>query len=1071
MSFDLASSKPLGFDLSTAKSVETVESFDSVSWTAETVEGFRRAGEAIEAQNHPEEVPTYSSEIVPESVTPLGGGTAGRQLASYFGFGPRAEIKRVNLPDGQEVKLTRGDETALAFDLNTNDIKRWDMSLEALMPRGGYVDADGKFLGETATEDLGLVNISGGKLVSARERWGDDFMNASYSERMEIQKQQRAAGIQEDHGLTFAAQQEVGEDATATMVGSLAKEFATPTVLAPLGKGLKATAAISGLVGGQMEASRQAVGDKEFDPLAIAKDAAIGSVFGLGLTAPIRTVQAATKAVYEPAKKVVQLANKKTEALTNKVLKKKALKGGSAGSTKAANNLIIKIEKKFDEKIASGVPRKDVEAQAIQELGLTPEELIDTLATSTRTLKVPTKKQAAINLQLRSNPLASQTLIGKQFDFLAAPITGVIKKISEPVFARLRKFEMDSSINVAQSQSVVLPYLKAVKNIRKRETDPEKLAALSELERNLMSGHSLAAGRIAKQYFPDLEKQLFALDGKKPVISGLLDDIHARARDAGIKVGYLASYWPRQVKDLEGLKQAFGSDLKTPIDKALVRRAKKEGVEVKDLDEDTVAEVMNSVYQGRNVPRGSKRVESERVVSEITPELQEFYHDSATSLSMYVERMEREIAKRNFFRNADSLAVNSKGATDVEQSIGNLVSKLRKDNTINSVDEENLRMLLTARFEMGEQSMGKQLAKARDLQTMSLLAQFDSAAIQLGDIGSSVYVNGLSNTIKALATGSKKARVTPEELGLLNRVSAEFNNTNGFTDALNKTMKWSAFASIDRLGKRVFIEAAISKASKLAKTDPSKLQRKYGKVFGDEMDSLIGDLQRGDMTENVKLYLWNELSDVQPISLSEMPRGYLENPNGRIFYALKSFGLKQLDLIRKDIVDLARAGHKKEALENATRYALVMGTLGATVEETRQFIRGGFDTEAMSTDVSSVPSAIETFPDAAFESLMKIAFLGKYQRERYLENGQIGEYIAGTIMPASLGLADVLGAAALSPFADEWKPEKLEKAVKGLPVLGHVYYYMLGGGAEKVVEKEQGRKRKELRDRKLRQAL
>ena len=70
MSFDLASSKPLGFDLSTAKSVETVESFDSVSWTAETVEGFRRAGEAIEAQNQPEEVPTYSSEIVPESVTP-----------------------------------------------------------------------------------------------------------------------------------------------------------------------------------------------------------------------------------------------------------------------------------------------------------------------------------------------------------------------------------------------------------------------------------------------------------------------------------------------------------------------------------------------------------------------------------------------------------------------------------------------------------------------------------------------------------------------------------------------------------------------------------------------------------------------------------------------------------------------------------------------------------------------------------------------------------------------------------------------------------------------------------------
>ena len=44
--------------------------------------------------------------------------------------------------------------------------------------------------------------------------------------------------------------------------------------------------------------------------------------------------------------------------------------------------------------------------------------------------------------------------------------------------------------------------------------------------------------------------------------------------------------------------------------------------------------------------------------------------------------------------------------------------------------------------------MNKIMANVRDLQYAALLGQFDSALIQLGDIGSLLYLNGVLNTIK-----------------------------------------------------------------------------------------------------------------------------------------------------------------------------------------------------------------------------------------------------------------------------------------------------------------------------------
>lgn len=975
---------------------------------------------------------------------------AAQEAAGYFGYGPYAEVKRVPLDDGTTRDLTRASEISLAFDLGTNDFIRWGRMVDALAPTGGYVDSNGERVAGRSRDLEGAF-----RYATPEELHGEEFINAGFDRRMEIINEKAEQGVLSDgeHALTDAAQRVAGVDATSAMIGSLGKELLTPTIALPIGKSLPAMSAIGGAVAGQMEGSRQLAGETEKDLGSLVKATLFGAVASPVIGAPLRTAGA----VLTTPVKIVRAVNKAVKSPP------------TINSTKRANRVVAKLERKFEEKVAEGLSEEQILIQSKNELGITDEKMVEVLARASRQPEIPSVEVAINNIRIRSNPLESTTRIGKGFDYIASPLSATVRKISEPVFGALRKFEMRQSINVSKSTNIITPYLIKTQQIISKEKDPARLALLKDMERDLMNGKFLSAARKAEAEFPDIAKQLVSKDGKPAVLKTLLDDIHTRAKAVGIKVSYLENYFPRTVKDLEGLKEALGSSMKNPIEKALEKAAKKKGAaEVADLTDDEVAEVINQVLQRRAGGGVLKKSEAGRTVSNITPEIQEFYHDASTSLALYVNRMEREIAKREFFHSSKSLVETADGVVDIDKSIGSLLAKERVN--LNPTQEDRLSQLLNIRFTQGEKAMGSVFATARDLQTMALLANIDSALIQLADVGSSVYVNGLSNTIKALTTSNKASRITVEELGLLNKVSAEFNNADGFSKWTTKLMKGSGFARVDRLGKDTLLQASLLKAEKLSISNPQILRDKYGKVFGDEMGDLVSDLQNGKMSENVKLYLWNELSDVQPISLSEMPAAYLKTPNGRILYALKSFGLVQLNRMRTDIVDVARAGNHEQALENAARYALSVGVMGATVEETRSLMRGKFDVEAMGTDVSSVQAAIETFPDAVTEYLMKTAFLSKYSREKHLSSGNIGSWALNTVTPAAFSIADTGGSALMEAFKDEPNIEKIKKTEKFLPIAGKIWYNWMEGGAEELVEKRKAEKLKEQRAKSLNKA-
>ena len=209
------------------------------------------------------------------------------------------------------------------------------------------------------------------------------------------------------------------------------------------------------------------------------------------------------------------------------------------------------------------------------------------------------------------------------------------------------------------------------------------------------------------------------------------------------------------------------------------------------------------------------------------------------------------------------------------------------------------------------------------------------------------------------------------------------------------------------------------------------------------MDDVINSLLRGDMTDDVKLLLWNDLSDAQPITLSEMPQRYLEMPNGRIIYALKTFGLKQMDLVRRSIVQEAKKGgveNQARAMWRAVQYAFFVGGANASMQEVRHIFLTG---ELGVDDVS----------DKVFESLANIAFLSRYNRTKAVTQGKPMEMLADMLTPPVFNMTDeAVGSAIRDIRNDEWAATS--RIVQRMPIFGKMTYNWLLGGAEKRLEWE-----------------
>lgn len=557
------------------------------------------------------------------------------------------------------------------------------------------------------------------------------------------------------------------------------------------------------------------------------------------------------------------------------------------------------------------------------------------------------------------------------------PLLSKVKDISTKVYSRLVRFEYDISTRKASYHARVKPFIDEF--IQLQRSNP---VGASVVDLALKNG----------DYNTVLE--FISADSVNQMRSALAD-----LRQLLIKSGYdvadRENYFPNKVADYEGLRDLFGKPLGDIIDQAYREQARKLGLfdangepDVGMLTEGQKEKIANSVILGTYRGKGIKMPKSvnQRVVKNIDSEMNEFYFGAIEALNMHISEIIEQTAMREFF----GKGVNIRQDEDLagsEKSVGALIAELKDKYGLSEQDAKELREGLNARF--NTRATGKTVQALKSAAYIEMLSDIENVITQFGDFAYTLFSNGFYRTIKAM--GSKK-RLTIEDLGI-ERISEDLREM-GLLNFVGQIFKYTGFKRIDKFNKETFIEAtrrtiqAQLKKGKLSRENEERLSI----LFPDPKvrKQVEQDFIDGNMTEGVREVLFEAILGVQPISKSNMPVKYLEMPNGRFLYTLKTFTLKQLDNYRKVGLDDMNNGIKNSDAKqfargfgNFAHLAALFFMLGAGSDAIKYLIRG---------------KKIK-MTDLMFDNLWKTFGLYRYSTEKALISGSPSEAVIRNVAP------------------------------------------------------------------------
>jgi len=532
-----------------------------------------------------------------------------------------------------------------------------------------------------------------------------------------------------------------------------------------------------------------------------------------------------------------------------------------------------------------------------------------------------------------------------------------LKNIHPKLEAKLRTLDFNTGTHLSRDVRAVQPMLEKAKklmnpidfqdwDIARKNSDTPKINEL------------LAKYNMQSEY-----------DRYRETLNRLRDE----ANNVGLDIGWIKEYAPRVIKDAQGFLNAVGKgDMRPVITDAIKKRAEFLGISVAQMSPEMKADIVSNMLFGGFSGVGKPGNAKERTIKEISPNLNQFYMDSDSALMHYLHSIRKHVEIRNFFGKLPVVISQAKAAMHAAQSrlrkaiteeeekymalhpdhqqgtpfpdtpritgiretvaeyrsildryknerdysdnIGEYVIELLKDGTIiNPEDEKTLVDVMTARFH--EKGTHGVIQAYKNFSYIDTMGNPFSAITQIGDLAWTIYENGWIRTARA-AYGSltKQSRIKKEDVGI-ERIAQEFADTDTLSNAVAKVFKVVGLEKLDSIGKESFLNAALERFEDMATKQPAKLKRKIKDIFEGDTDSVIDDLQNKRITDNVKLLVYSNLLDFQPAALSEQPEQYLKAGNGRVFYMLKSYTLKQFDVFRREGYNAFKNGDSKQKLE------------------------------------------------------------------------------------------------------------------------------------------------------------
>ena len=434
------------------------------------------------------------------------------------------------------------------------------------------------------------------------------------------------------------------------------------------------------------------------------------------------------------------------------------------------------------------------------------------------------------------------------------------------------------------------------------------------------------------------------------------------------------------------------------------------------------------------------------ILQNATPEEKAELNKRINDLSGDLIRIEQELYKYKLQR-------------DYTENIGAYIDDLILTGRISKDEERIVRNILDARF--NEHGTTGLINAYKNIAYIDVMGSPISAITQIGDLAWAMYVGkvwtprGLSNTVKNISkatTGSFKnskylsniyttfggSEITKEDLGI-ERIAQEFADGTTLGNAVSWVFKKVGLEKMDSIGKEALINNALDNYKAMVQTEDGRTSlTKYLKpIFGSESDGVIQDLVANNHSDNVKMLLYHRLLDFQPVALSEMPEQYLKSGNGRIFYMLKTYTLKQFDVFRNEAWHKIKTGERDQVIEgigNMIKLTSLLALANAGADELKDLLLG--------KDVK--------FKDHVIENFITMSGASRYVKMQIKQDG-LGAGLIRQILPPFKFID------ALSKDVAELRDQQVAgdildfnqtRIVESLPVGGKLYYWHYGRGED-----------------------
>lgn len=686
-------------------------------------------------------------------------------------------------------------------------------------------------------------------------------------------------------------------------------------------------------------------------------------------------------------------------------------------------------------------------------------------------IQIPDKAVEAIN-----KPIQKTLELGSRVipDKLVRPIKSRVEAISPRIANRLDVFELDQNLLAGHYMARALPFLKSFAQMSKADR--------KEFSRYAMNSNMSDANDILRKY------------KRKPKTSGILrefddlrkmfDDLHDLGKDNGLDIKYTRNYIPRIMKDYEGFMRSLGKEAKDPIDQAvdaaqsaktdkLIAQANKQGLNPPKnvaLTEFERREVIRKHLESlKYTGDGSPGFMKERVVDEIGKDQLKYYGSFEENVQNYISNLTYRVAKNRFSGEVDNVA----GYTQE-------VARLLDEGSITKEQARTITELVDTRLAGGEKSIGIAGKIYRDLVYLTSIGNPISSITQGSEFMLNAYRNGTLETLQTAGKtlSGKGMRISDlglEEIakefseplkyseGLIGKASPQLATkaADEFHKKLNNILRFTlgrtGFKRMDELMKESALNGAFLKAQKQLAKKNSPAYKEFiqnqSRYFEGETQSLVDAIKRGDTGDpNVKVFLFSKLSKTQPISLSEYPEVYLKYPIMRPFYFLKSFGLKQLETTRREVLRKIGSTDPKEIKEGykqGLRLSVLFGGIGMGGNNLfKDYLLDRDDKPGMTPTLPTGEKAWHAVADG----LLTLIGLSRYSAHKIVDETKRTEGLTDLVLPPKT--REILSG---DVFTNE----------KNIPFGGKIYSEHFGSGADYKRKKRIEERNKKLRKRGL----